>query len=38
MDEVGSVVDIAAAEGFQFGGVTLHRGVCTVYAMFGVRQ
>lgn len=32
------VVDIAAAEGFQFGVFTLHRAVCTGYAMAKVRQ
>lgn len=31
-------VDIAAAEGFQFGVFTLHRAVCTGYAMPKVRQ
>ena len=32
------VVDIAAADGFQFGVFTLHRAVCTGYAMAKVRQ
>ena len=32
------VVEIAAAEGFQFGVFTLHRAVCTGYAMPKVRQ
>ena len=32
------VVDIAAVEGFQFGVFTLHRAVCTGYAMLRVRQ
>jgi hypothetical protein len=31
------VVEIAAAEGFQFGVFTLHRAVCTGYAMAKVR-
>jgi hypothetical protein len=32
------VVEIAAAEGYQFGVFTLHRAVCTGYAMQKVRQ
>ncbi len=31
------VVDIAAAEGFQFGVFTLHRSICTGYVMPSVR-
>lgn len=31
------VVEIAAAEGYQFGVFTLHRAVCTGYAMPKVR-
>ncbi len=32
------VVEIAAAEGYDFGVFTLHRAVCTGYAMGKVRQ
>lgn len=32
------VVEIGAAEGFHFGVFTLHRAVCTGYAMPKVRQ
>ncbi|WP_048018007.1 Nif11-like leader peptide family natural product precursor [Synechococcus sp. GFB01] len=32
------VVEIAAAEGYRFGVFTLHRAVCTGYAMPKVRQ